>query len=390
MRTAVVIDRLNVGGVEKIAIEQVRALRALGKDAELVILRRKGVVAKAFPDLLKEIPVVYLDDRLPSWARWSTKFPFFHFFESFHLTYPFVLPFVVKNHEWDYFIVHGTYTCFSALTLKKARSIPFSGFIWDPIGYILERVYKTQIPSPLFSVLKAVANVLDTWIITGSDVILVGGAAHNDYFKRVDPKVQITSIPPSVHLTPLKKMKKHAEVLMVTAWKRGKHPEYIFELLAALPKLKIAMVGKWLEDEYLQEFSAAMKDAKVQDRVRIVGAVSESELGEYYQRSLVLLQTNDDRGFGMPALEAAAHQTTFIIPEGQGVCELFKNGTDGFYTKERDTKTIVKHLKTLIDHPEQAKQMGFIAWEKVKANYSWENHAKLLWKVMAAQRKRHA
>jgi glycosyltransferase involved in cell wall biosynthesis len=185
-------------------------------------------------------------------------------------------------------------------------------------------------------------------------------------------------------------MKKHAEVLMVTAWKRGKHPEYIFELLAALPKLKIAMVGKWLEDEYLQEFSAAMKDAKVQDRVRIVGAVSESELGEYYQRSLVLLQTNDDRGFGMPALEAAAHQTTFIIPEGQGVCELFKNGTDGFYTKERDTKTIVKHLKTLIDHPEQAKQMGFIAWEKVKANYSWENHAKLLWKVMAAQRKRHA
>lgn len=387
MRTAVVIDRLNVGGVEKIAIEQVRAL---GKDAVLIVLRRKGVVENAFPDLLKEIPVLYLDDRLPSWARFSTKFPFFHFFESFHLTYPFLLPFVVKKHEFDYLIVHGTYTCFSALTLKRFKHIPFSGFIWDPIGYILGRVYKTQMPPVLFSLLMAVANVLDTWIIKGSDVILVGGAAHNEYFKHVDPNVEIVSIAPSVHLTPLKKVKKQDFVLMVTAWKRGKHPEYIFELLKRLPKLTIKMVGKWLEDEYLKEFQAMVAQEKMTKRIEIVGPVDEDELGKYYQESLVLLQTNDDRGFGMPALEAAAHQTTFIIPEGQGVCELFSNGDDGYFTRERDTDTIVKHLQHLLSNPTDAARMGYVAWEKVKANYSWENHAKLLWKLMNDQIKTHA
>ena len=66
MKIGVLIDRLNVGGVEKIAIEEVRALIEAGHDAYLVVLRRKAVVENAFPDLLKDVPVIYLDDRLPS------------------------------------------------------------------------------------------------------------------------------------------------------------------------------------------------------------------------------------------------------------------------------------------------------------------------------------
>jgi glycosyltransferase involved in cell wall biosynthesis len=117
--------------------------------------------------------------------------------------------------------------------------------------------------------------------------------------------------------------------------------------------------------------------------ITVLGEVSERQLNTLYSTALVLLQTNDDRGFGMPALEAAGHGTTFIIPQGQGVCALFKHKKDGFYTKEQDTKMINTYLATLLKNPQQAARMGRHAWEIVQADYSWEKHAKLLRALIA-------
>jgi glycosyltransferase involved in cell wall biosynthesis len=80
----------------------------------------------------------------------------------------------------------------------------------------------------------------------------------------------------------------------------------------------------------------------------------------------------------MPAMEAAGSGTTFIIPRGQGVCSLFVDGEDGFYTKEKDTETILKLLRQLMENKELATRIGNKAWEKAKNNYSWEKHAQEL------------
>jgi glycosyltransferase involved in cell wall biosynthesis len=150
------------------------------------------------------------------------------------------------------------------------------------------------------------------------------------------------------------------------------------EIIKQLPKIKIKMVGKWLEDEFKADFVALLKKHKATENIEIVGAVSEEALSTYYSNALVLLQTNDDRGFGMPAMEAAAHGTTFIIPDGQGVCSLFTNGKEGFYTLERDTATITKHLKKLLNDTKLATEIGHKAWKKVKETYSWDKHAEEL------------
>lgn len=381
MKIGVLIDRLNVGGVEKIAIEQVNALRENGEDAYLVILREKAVVEDAFPDLIKKVPIIYLDSRLPSLLRFSFQFPVFHFFSSFHITYPFLIPFVIKKNEFDYFIVHGTYTAFSAVTIKKFRGIPFSAFIWDPIRYILDRVYSKNFLSPFLVVLKTVAGFLDKQIFINTDALLCGGDAHNKYFKEVVPQKKIIVIPPSVHALKKISSAKKDFILMVTAWKRGKNPEYIFRLLEKLPNVTIFMVGKWLEKEYLSEFKDEIKKLGYSKDIKIVGEVTESQLSQYYSQALFVLQTNDDRGFGLPALEAAGHGTTFIIPRGQGVCNLFKDKVDGFYTGEKDTKTIVKYIELLYKDKNKARAMGKAAWDKVVKNYSWEQHGKVLSKI---------
>lgn len=388
MKIGVLIDRMNVGGVEKIAVEQVRALRELGEDAYLVVLREKAVVENAFTDLIKNVPIVYLDRRLNHFTRFSFQFPVFHFFSSFHLTYPLFIPHVLKKKEFDYFIVHGTYTAFSAITIKKTAKIPFSVFIWDPIDYILDRVYSKNFLKPFLAILHMLARNLDKKIITNADAILVGGDAHNAYFKKVDPNKKIITIPPYVH--PLKKLPQQKKVfaLMVTAWKEGKNPEYIFELLKAYSKLTVIMAGKWLDIDYLNKFRKLVKKHGVTKRLTITGAITEEQLTKYYQGALFLLQTNDDRGFGLPALEAAGHGTTFIIPSGQGVCNLFKDKTDGYYVKEHDTKKILDHIQYLYEHKESAKKMGEKAWEKVTKKYSWHQHASMLIKLIKTYEKK--
>lgn len=377
MKIGILIDRLNVGGVEKIAIEQVRALRNIGEDAVLMALRRKAVIEGAFSDILEGVPIEYLDDRLPSWLRGSFNFPIFHFFAFFHLSYPILLPWTLKKGEYDYIICHGTYTAFSAIMIRKIKKIPFSCFIWDPIGYILQRVYREKFPKPIFYFLSGIANRIDRMILENSDKILVGGDAHNEHLRILKAGVEIVEIHPSVHPI-VNSIRKRGYVLLVTAWKRGKHPEYIFELLEKIPEMQMKMVGKWIEDAYRKEFECEIDSRNLKNNIEIIGAVTERELQRYYAEATVLLQTNDDKGFGMPALEAAGNGTTFIIPEGQGVCALFRQGLDGYYTKEKETEVIVQRLRFLIENPDEGVKMGQRALETVRNNYSWTNHAMAL------------
>ena len=377
MRVGIMIDRLNVGGVEKIAIEQVRSLRKENVDASLVVLRKKSVVSNPFGDIIDEIPIIYLDERLPAFLKMSFKFPIFNFFSSFHLTYPLLLPTVVKKREFDYFIVHGTYTSITAVTLKKFRGISFSAFIWDPISYILERVYKQTTNKILYSILIKTAYLFDKFLIKNMDYVLVGGPAHNKYIHTINPNKSIKTIYPSVE--PIRKqVSKDDYVLVATAWKKGKSPEYLIDIAKAIPDIHIKMIGKWIDSEYYNEFKLLVEKMRMQQRIEIVGEVSEKDLGIYFAKALVVLQTNDDRGFGMPALEAAGRATTFIVPEGQGVCDLFVDGVDGFFTKEKDTKRITELINKLRENPKMASKMGKSAWNKVVKNYSWKNHAQKL------------
>ena len=381
MKVGILIDRLNIGGVEKIALEEVRALRYIGENAYLVVMRKRGVVNNAFPDLQKQVPIIFLDQRLPKFFRYSFQFPIFHFFSLFHITYPLLIPFVVKRAEFDYLIVHGTYTAFTAITIRLFKRIPFSVFIWDPISYIIGRVYSNKISPILSKILIFVATFIDKFILRNTDYILTGGSAHNRIFHQLDASKKIVAIPPGINPSTNISQKKKNFILMVTAWKRGKNPEYIFELIKKAPYLKFKLIGKWIDPEYEIEFKNKIRKRGLIKNIMVTGGVSEAKLNSYYQEALFLLQTNDDKGFGMPALEAATNGTTFIIPRGQGVCSLFIDGTDGFYTKENDTNTIITYINRLMQNKPLAIKMGVAAKRKVEKKYGWNIHAKKLIKL---------
>lgn len=380
MKIGILIDRLNFGGVEKIAIEQTRALIEIGVDAELVVLREKAVVENAFIDLRKNLPIRYLDSKIPKILKFSFKIPLFSFFSFFHISYPYIIPRFLKKNEYDYLIVHGTYTSMTAKSIKKRLGISYSAFIWDPSSYILERVYQPKWPRIVYSPLHYFAKILDIKLIKSMDSVLVGGSAHNGFIKNIDKNKDITTIYPSVRKSK-SKYKKKDYFLAVTAWKDGKNPEYLIELAQKIPELKIKMAGKWLDSGYQASFTNLIKNANLQKQIEILGEVTEKQLEKLYGEAFVVIQTNDDRGFGMPALEGANQGTTFIIPKGQGVCELFTDTKDGFYTNERDTKQITTLINNLLRNPDEAYKLGQNAKSKVMKNYTWEKHAEKLLEV---------
>src|SRR4030042_2850025 len=109
-KIAVFVDQLVLGGVQKGAIEEVRLLRKLGYQGQLLSLMRKGFKPE-YKKLIKDAPLIFLSDRYPQLFRNSLKFPFFSFFSTLHLFGPILAPFFVKKNEWDIIVSHGTTTC---------------------------------------------------------------------------------------------------------------------------------------------------------------------------------------------------------------------------------------------------------------------------------------
>jgi glycosyltransferase involved in cell wall biosynthesis len=374
MKIGVLIDRLNVGGVEKSAIQEVKALRELGKDATLLVLSRKPVVEGAHQDLLGQVPVEYLDDRLPKFLRFTFTFPGFAFFSLFHITYPLLLPFVLKDREYDHIISHGSYTTLSAMGIKFLRGIPYSIYFWDPTNYIIKRVYTGKFPRSLLGVFAFFGRLIDRLLVISSDHVFVAGDTHNTYLHQYVKPEKITVVNPGTPLgEPL--TDKDERVYMVTTWKEGKHPEYVFELLEVLPELRIVMVGGWIGDSLRESFEKEMNERNLSDRIELWGEANEAQLKELYPKALVQLTTNLEKGFGMPVLEAAACGTVSIVPLGSGVCQVFEHEKDIFYSGERDTKEISGYLKKLLDNPDLAKEMGMKAFNRVKGSHTWKAHS---------------
>ena len=368
------IDQIHSGGVEKIAIQQVYALNNIGTPASLVVLRETDITNHPFSDLLQKVPIVFLDSRLPAFLKISFKFPAFSFFSLFHLSYPLLLPWVVKREEFSIFLSHGTYTTFTSLALRAFKKIPFAVLIWDPTAYILEKAYSQGPIRILRSLLLPLAKLVDYLVVFKASVVLVAGGANIPYLKKLGVK-RIDKLYPGINPAKEILQERGDFILMVTAWKEGKNPEYNLDLIEKLPSTKLVMAGSWYPENLQEEFRKKVVARNLESRVIITGSLSELELNHLYTTARVFVQTNDDRGFGMPALEAASQGCPFIIPESQGVGELFTDGQEGFFTKERDTKQVLEKLTMLLNDKKKATIMGRHGWEKVINNYSWEKHA---------------
>lgn len=379
LKIGILIDRFNVGGVEKIAIEEVRAFRQMGINAILVVLSRKAIVKGAYQDLLAGIPIEYLEDRLPGFLKLSFKMPFFSFFSFFHIWYPFFLPLAVKKKEYDLLLSHNTFASFTALALSVRRAIPYAVFVYDPIGYIIKKAYPRGPIKWLRGFFRLVANILDKLIINRAEAVFVNGDLHYHYLKRIiNDGSKLFYLPLGRAFSPKTPAFRGDYILTVTAWKQGKELELLLAILKKVKKARLVVAGEWIHPHYREKIRRIIAELKLSKRVKIVGPVKEQELNELYLKARVAVIVNNERGFGLPALEAAASGCPFIIPSECGVARYFEDKEDGFYFTYGDKEALARYLRRILGDERLAYTLGQHGWQKVKKNYSWRQHVRAI------------
>jgi glycosyltransferase involved in cell wall biosynthesis len=293
-------------------------------------------------------------------------------------------PLTLKK-KYDLIVAHGTYTCFTAYSLKRVRGIPYVAFLWDPITYILQKVYNDTALGRALPVLRSVGRALDKVISDASEVVILPSRFHLSRVKDItDTAVEI--VYPGVVASERLPERRGDYMLAVARWERGKRPFFYLDLLEVLRKeglhIQLVMVGPWKDKALLDLFLTEAERRGLRGSIQLRGPSTNSELVELYREAGLLVHAVTE-SFGMIGLEAAAHGCPFIIPKRSGVTDLFTEGVHGFFPSEGDTDAYAEAVNEILSDKKTTFEMGREAWN-VARHFTWRSHAEHLGKVLTS------
>lgn len=363
------------GGVGIAAVNEVRELRRLGIDADLVVIFRKKEFDSIEAFGAKDIPVIFLSDRLPKFFRLNFKIPGFSFFSFFHISSIFWAPFVID--KYDVIVAHETYNCFSAIVCAKKTKARLISFIWDPVSYILPRVYGEKFPNFLRPVIKKGSLLIDKYIIKHSLAVLVCSNLHENILKIIAGRSKVFKLFPGAEIIKSLPKNKRKIIVSLTKWDIGKNPELLLKIALKLKgNFQWKVAGNWVDQALLDNFKNQIIEYGLEKKIVVTGKVFGQQKLKLLKESVILVHPIIE-AFGMFALEAAGCGCPSILPRGSGVCELFEDKVSGFFPKEGDINSYAKFINEILKDEKKALLMGKKAWE-ISKNYSWKQHSKRL------------
>lgn len=129
-------------------------------------------------------------------------------------------------------------------------------------------------------------------------------------------------------------------------------------------KFKIAGIGP--EEKKLKEL--ANKD----DRIEFIGFANEDDLINLYSNALVVLYIPYDEDYGLITIEAMMSKKPVITATDSGGSLEFVNNSNTGYVTEPDPQKLAEKINYFIENSEDARRMGYIAYQNVK-NVTWDN-----------------
>lgn len=127
---------------------------------------------------------------------------------------------------------------------------------------------------------------------------------------------------------------------------KGHH--LVIDALASLPGWTLLIVGEGPWRERLQRRAAAAGSA---DRVRLIGAVPQEELIDYYNAADILVLASSREGMANVLLEAAACGTPILATRVAGSAEVVREPEMGRLLPERSARAIAAGVRDLDARP---------------------------------------
>lgn len=153
--------------------------------------------------------------------------------------------------------------------------------------------------------------------------------------------------------------------------------DMLLEALVKIPGARLTVVGS---GNLVKFYARRAFDLKIDERVIFAGKVSDEELPEYYREADVFCLPSLDRSeaFGMVIMEASASGVPVVASDIPGVRTAVKNNETGLLVKPGDPVVLAVALKSILDNPQYAAQLGgggrrfalSRTWEKAGAAYA--------------------
>lgn len=342
MRIVQIIDSLEAGGAERMAVNYANALAEAIDFSGLVVTRKEGALLN---QVSPKVSYLYLNKKgmidLKALSR--------------------LRKFVIENKVE---IVHAHSTSFFlAFLLKLIR--PSIKLIWhDHYG---DSEFLSQRPSlalrlllPFFDGIIAVNQNLKLWAeqkMHFKNVVYLPNfpskenkALENTVLKGIKGK-RIVS------LANLRVQKNHFLLLEVAKKISKSHPEWTFHL-----------VGKDFEDDYSMQIKNLILEFKLENNVFVYG--SKPDVQNILEQSTIAVLTSQSEGLPVALLEYGWNQKPIVVTNVGEIPLVVQDGVNGFMVETGNAVLFYDSLVKLIESETWQNDFGKALQETINTNYS--------------------
>ncbi len=141
------------------------------------------------------------------------------------------------------------------------------------------------------------------------------------------------------------------------------------QLLRRGYEVELALIGTVSSPfrDYFDKLSQSDKE-----RIHLLGPVEDSEKKDALAAASFLSMPSRTDSFGITYLEAWLYGIPVIAARSWGVTDVVDDGRDGLVVPFGDIAALAGAMRTLLDYPEEARNMGERGREKVYQNHLWE------------------
>lgn len=342
MRILQIIDSLDAGGAERMAVNYANALADTIDFSGLVVTRKEGPLLNQVGN---KVSYLYLNKK--GTIDWEALYT--------------LRKFVVKNKVE---VIHAHSTSFFMAFLLKLSCPPVK-LIWhDHYG---DSEFLSKRPSialrmtlSFFSGIIAVNQNLKLWAeqkIHFKNVIYlpnfpskVNNVIENTILKGIKEKRIVC-------LANLRVQKDHFLLLEVAKKVKVSHPEWTFHL-----------VGKDFEDDYSRQIKNLILALNLEEKVFIYD--SKPDVKNILEQSNIAILTSQSEGLPVALLEYGLHKKPTVVTNVGEIPLLIQNGINGFLVGTGNVPLFYDSLVKLIENEMLQNDFGKALQKTVYANYS--------------------
>lgn len=144
-----------------------------------------------------------------------------------------------------------------------------------------------------------------------------------------------------------------------------------FEIANDYDDLKLVLVGT--SDNSLQKLKDLSHSKGLSNRVLFFPDVPHEKIAVFFQQATLFALPSREEAFGIVLLEAGAFGLPVVASRAGGIPEILTDGLTGKLIEPDDFMELARCLRSFLDSPTTAKEMGKHLQQHVLTNFTWQS-----------------